>query len=280
MKINEIITTSISKIDGTSLASISKIAGITVVSYLPASQAYYDQVVTNGGSLTSTEKTYINTFISSLGSNFTEFDRLWIFGLSDSIAARTSLVNPTSKMITEVNSPTFTASKGYTGNGSTSYLNTNYNPSTQGVKYTLNNASGLAYLSTNVISTGNCFGASTSSYITIYPQYYLNLPIYYINATGADSYGTGTSDGLVTVLRTNSSNISFYKNSILNASSTKVSTTITNLPIFICGRNTSSIFSNGYTGRISACAFGSSNYNTTTFYNSLQTLGTSIGWQV
>ena len=41
---------------------------------------------------------------------------------------------------TAVNSPTFTSNGGFTGNGTSSHINTNYNPSTSGVNYTLNNA--------------------------------------------------------------------------------------------------------------------------------------------
>ena len=67
--------------------------------------AYFNQVTSNGGSLTNAEKTYINTFIGALGTDFAEFDRLWIHGLSNSVAARTSLANPTSTMITAVNTP-------------------------------------------------------------------------------------------------------------------------------------------------------------------------------
>jgi hypothetical protein len=41
---------------------------------------------------------------------------------------------------TAVNSPTFTSNGGFTGNGTSSYIDTNYNPSTSGVNYTLNDA--------------------------------------------------------------------------------------------------------------------------------------------
>ena len=47
---------------------------------------------------------------------------------------------------TAVNSPTFTANEGFMGNGTSSYIDTNFNPSTQGVNYTLNNASRYAYV--------------------------------------------------------------------------------------------------------------------------------------
>jgi hypothetical protein len=42
---------------------------------------------------------------------------------------------------TAVNSPTFTTNVGFQGNGTSSYIDTNFNPSTSGVNYTLNNAS-------------------------------------------------------------------------------------------------------------------------------------------
>ena len=111
--------------------------------------AYFNQVTSNGGSLTNAEKTYINTFIGALGTDFAEFDRLWIHGLANSVAARTSLANPTSTMITAVNSPTFTASQGYTGNDVNSYLESNFNPSIGTNKYTRNSCSFGVYSLTN-----------------------------------------------------------------------------------------------------------------------------------
>lgn len=50
---------------------------------------------------------------------------------------------------TAVNSPTFTVDKGFLGDGSTSYLNTNFTPATDGVNYTLNEASFGVYSQTN-----------------------------------------------------------------------------------------------------------------------------------
>jgi hypothetical protein len=41
---------------------------------------------------------------------------------------------------TAVNSPTFTTNDGFLSNGTSSYIDTNYNPSTSGVNFTLNNA--------------------------------------------------------------------------------------------------------------------------------------------
>lgn len=46
---------------------------------------------------------------------------------------------------TSVNSPTFTTNSGFSGNGTSAYIDTNYNPSTSGVNYTLNDASRIMF---------------------------------------------------------------------------------------------------------------------------------------
>lgn len=56
--------------------------------------------------------------------------------------------NPNTNQATLVNSPTFAINQGFTFNGSTSYIDTNFNPSTQGVKFTQNSASRGLYMRT------------------------------------------------------------------------------------------------------------------------------------
>ncbi len=247
----------------------------------PKTLAYSTVVTSRGGSLTPNELLYLTTFETSLGSILDEFDRLWIHGLSDNVAARTSFVNPSSTIITAVNSPTFIANQGYQGNGSTSYLNTNYNPSTQGVKYTTNNASALSYILDNVIggtSIGTFNGASTGPFLL--PQASSNIPVYFINNSPIDTNGSGNSLGLSTINRYNSSSADFYKNGVLNSSSSKASTAIPNLSVFLSGLNNNGTFSSAFAGKISVSGLGSSNYNQSNFYNAIQALGTSIGWAV
>ena len=50
-------------------------------------------------------------------------------------------------LCTAVNSPTFTTNVGYRGNATSSYINSNFTPSTNGVNYTLNSGSIFAYIS-------------------------------------------------------------------------------------------------------------------------------------
>lgn len=105
-------------------------------------QAWKASIVANGGSITDAELAAIdNSFFKPAvanGSILTQLDRLNIYaGLSNSIAQRTCIIR--GSLITPVSSPTFDIN-GVKSNG-TSYLNLNYNPSTNGVKLTQNSLS-------------------------------------------------------------------------------------------------------------------------------------------
>lgn len=243
--------------------------------------AYFNQVTTNGGSLTNDEKTYINTFITALGSDFAEFDRLWIHGLSNSVAARTSLANPTSTIITAVNSPTFTASQGYTGNGSTSYLNTNYNPTTNGVKYTLNSASLYVYSRTNLnsfkIDIGHANTTSNSELdIRDSGSFYRS-----INQLGLVSgVAVVNSLGLFSGVRIGATDVRSYRNGVLLLTNSTASSTLINNNIYVLANNNNGTAATLSTRQLSMSAIGSGVINQSTFYTAVQALGTSIGWQV
>ena len=60
--------------------------------------------------------------------------------------------NPNAHQCTLVNSPTFTSNDGFLGNGTSSYIDTNFNPASSGVNYTLNDASIFTYNKTYVLN--------------------------------------------------------------------------------------------------------------------------------
>jgi len=240
--------------------------------------AYFNQVTSNGGSLTNAEKTYINTFIGALGTDFSEFDRLWIHGLSNSVAARTSLANPTSTMITAVNSPTFTTSVGYTGNGTTSYLNTNYNFST-GTKYTLNSGSYGVYSNTAGADMTCVMGVIDSPRVSrIYPKF-SGSAFFSINQAGDGSGVFTAATKTLSAVRTLSNAISYHVNGVQTLTASTASTSIPSLNVFVLGCNANGSLS-GSTYRVSSSFIGSGAINQLNFSNALQALGTSIGWAV
>ena len=249
--------------------------------FLPAAQTYFDRVVTNGGSLTANEKTYINTFIGALGSDFTEFDRLWIFGLSDSIAARTSMANPTSTIITAVNGMPFTANQGFQLSTGTQYLNTNFNPATQGVKYTLSNASYGIYSRTNSQGAFSDMGSYNGT----------SFILMQIRREGSSFFQAGINDNsFLSIANPNSLGLfvnsrvtltrRLIKNGTVLATDSYATFGIPSLNIYIGGYNSSGSAVITSARQFSACFFGSGAINQSTFYTALQALGTSIGWAV
>ena len=254
----------------------------SVVSYGPYTTAFNASVIIGGGTLTTIEKGYLNTFETSMGTDLAEFDRLWIHGLSNEIAAKTSFVNPTSTIITNVNSVLFTANQGFKGNAVNNYLDTNYNPSTSAVKYTQNSASAFVYSRTASKSPRSDFGAvglTPLSLIQIFIRLNDDSIVGDINSNrntfGVNSNGTG----FYSLVRTASNSSSIYKNGLLLSSGTTASALPPyNLYLFsINEAGTPTLFGNR---QISVSGTSSGVVNQLNFYNALQTLGTSLGWAV
>lgn len=94
----------------------------------------------------ATRKARINAVVAALkdAGVWTKLDRLWVMAAHEQgITSRLDWKAPTTtgRRLTEVNSPTFNADQGYTGNGSTMTLNTNFVPITDGVNWALTTAS-------------------------------------------------------------------------------------------------------------------------------------------
>ena len=91
---------------------------------------------------TTDRRVLINALIKSL-IQAGIWDKLDAFYMMAAADAQSSLLNwvSTSYNLTAVNSPAFVADRGYTGDGSTSYLDTNFNPTTAvGAKFVQDSA--------------------------------------------------------------------------------------------------------------------------------------------
>ena len=94
----------------------------------------------------------IDRFIRRLKNSglWSGLDVLWVLRAHDAQAARLNWKNPASFALTATNSPTFTTDRGYAGNGSSSYLDTGWTPSTNAAQFTQNSASLGVYLTSGV----------------------------------------------------------------------------------------------------------------------------------
>lgn len=110
---------------------------------------------------------------------------------------------------TAVNSPTFTTNEGFQGNGTSSYINSNYRALSNGVNWTLNSAGFGYYLHTidTVIDTGEGVFSSFGMWLRYsLKRIYLNRN--YSNYTNFNS----TSNQFATANRTSSTSVNITSN--------------------------------------------------------------------
>ena len=243
----------------------------------PYLSEYLTRLAAEGGSITGAEQGYLNTFLNSIQAS--EFDRLWVHGLSNQIAARISLVNAlTADLITEVNAPTFTAGVGFTGDGTTDYLDLNFQPSTDGIKYTLNDCSFGVYTQDNV-EGGYILGTgSGANFVGIRTKLTGNFTAE-INSLSSVIGVSPSANGFWSVGRTGSTNPFVYRNGSSLTINTNPSLASTGLPanevtcLAYGGTPTS-------TNTVSINFFGSANYNQVDFNTAIQSLAVSLGFDV
>jgi head-tail adaptor len=94
----------------------------------------------------------LDTYVKGLKSAgiWDKLDILYVFATNgDSDFATYNILDPTMFKSTKVNNPTFTTNEGFTGDGSSAYLDTGWNPANDGVNYSLGSASYGVYVRTN-----------------------------------------------------------------------------------------------------------------------------------
>jgi hypothetical protein len=240
---------------------------------------YLTRLAAEGGSLTAPEIVALNLLTQN--ADIGEFDRLWIHGLSNQIAARISLVNAlTADLITNVNGVTFTPSQGFTGNGVNNYLDSNFAATINGVKYTLNSASCGVY--TRLIKTASLveFGAATS--------YAGSDGVLLQSNFGGDIYGgingtyntlsTINSQGLTALSRSDPNRFDIIKNGSVNSYVASSQPLVSkNFTILAWNATALNFFSDN---QVSITFIGSGVIDQSQFYTDIQTLGTTLGWAV
>jgi hypothetical protein len=215
---------------------------------------------------------------------FAKLDRLWIFAQATEALALVDLV--ASATATAVNSPTFTANRGYAGNGSTSYVDSNYNPSTQGTHFQLNSASLSIWSNTSrgpnsvVVATGAYDGTSIAD-LWLYGDSGGTTGV--LLRLNRDTAGltklNSTSQGFFTTNRSTSTASQAYYNGASLGSDATVSTAVPNNTMFICARHDVGAGSQFSTDQICCAAIGGSLSSTDVlnFYNRLRTYMTAVG---
>jgi len=224
-------------------------------------------------------------FIDSLTLNgvWAQIDEMWIY--ANNTQANSLLGVKGYKNSAAVNTPTFTSYRGFAGNGSTSYINTNYNPSSDKVSLTANSMSIGAYSRTNTQSNkaimGN-LGASPNRYMYIYPWTNTGFFLYPMNQTSDNSVASTTSLGFYAANRSDASSIQAYRNGTQAGTASVAASTINNVALYVCAINQNGTAAEFSTRQIAFAYVGASltAQQQLNLYNCLQRLMTKIGANV
>lgn len=119
---------------------------VQVKPFNPAASAYFAAVTAAGGTISPARQLIYNTLFTQLAAAGAQpfMCSLPILAAENTQSALVDLI--TLQTMTPVNAPTFTADQGYAGNGTNSYVNTNY---TAASPYTTNVATIGVYTRTN-----------------------------------------------------------------------------------------------------------------------------------
>jgi hypothetical protein len=247
-------------------------------------QAIYDQFSTKPDSADAAAQ---DTFVSTLVDEgvWSELDRLFIFAShasgTDSLL---DWVHPTEagNVATLVNAPSFVSKQGYTGDGSTSYINTNF-AQTDGVNYQRDSASVLTYTRTELNGSYGIVGINNSSeQLRLLPRN-SGFQFLYFHDTSAKLSTIPSSLGLHAGERINSATIEAFKDGVSLGTASNTSDPIGANDMFALAiRDSSGSPSLLYPGEVSLISFGASLGATKqlALYNAFQALMTHYGTQV
>lgn len=233
-----------------------------------------------------TRKGHINTLVASLKTAgvWSKLDWLCLHAAHDAQAGLINLVDPT-EIATNVNSVSFATDAGYTGNGSTSYLNSGWNPTVGSHQFAQNSAHIGVWGGTNVVATNQTSaGNNVARLNTAYDATRISVATNNSSGTLITPGGTPTSIGHLMGARTGAAALQYYKNgAIYGSAQTTASTAPANGAIFICAYNSNTsggAFAAQYTTRqIQITHWGSSlsGAEVSDLYNALSVYRTAIG---
>jgi len=189
-----------------------------------------------------TRKELINTTIKALKDSgvWAKLDCFYMFSAHD---AQTSLLNwiKNAHNCTGVSSPTFNADQGYTGNGSSSYLRTNYNPSSQAVNFAASAASIGCYIRTapgTPAGSKSAFGTVETDGIILLPQFNGTTAFFRLNSSSWSTLANTSQVGTWVLVKPNTTQITVYKDGV-GTTAGRATTAISNNEIHLLRRSDS-----------------------------------------
>ncbi len=235
------------------------------------------------GTLSDTDKENMNALIVSAKANgwWNKLDVFYVFAIGTNATDSRLNWKSTSFNASGGVSPTWTAYRGITGNGSTQYLSTNYNPTTNGTNFVSGSQSLGIYSRTEAngayVEVGGYDGTCTAPFIRSGGS-----TLSYIASCSASSLASSSSLGFFLSQRVSTTTNKFYRNGTLTQTDSISSSSVLNTTIFIGARSnagTPVVFS---PRQIAAITIGGAMTDTEalTMANDINTYMTAIGANV
>jgi hypothetical protein len=271
-----------------SSAATSPTVTWTGAAFDSATTAWEAAVIVNGGTVSGGRKTLVDNLIVGLKADgvWTKLDRLWILAAENTQSALTDLV--ATDLASAVNAPGFITDRGYTGNGSSSCIDTTYNPVTQGINYTLNSASLGAWTvtaNTNSVSAraiGLCENTFSSDADMISGGNAQNFYFLMNDTSFGATVDGNTGVGCYLGSRLSSANYSKYLNGVASTATpySVTSVSVPNQTFYLLARNRVGVGAEAFSNeQLGAAYFGGglSGTDATNLYNRLRTYMTVVG---
>lgn len=169
--------------------------------------------------------------------------------------------------------PTFTANRGYKGNGTNGYIRTAYNPFANHVNLLENNGTVSVFTLDHTTENPALFEANSDSYakrILINPKNASNVySVKYNNSTLTTGTPPTNTIGLHTLVRTSSTAFSYYFNGVLVNSFTNTSAGLPNGDFYALASELSGTVSTFSTRQVAMIFAGSGSVTPLSLYNSI-----------
>jgi hypothetical protein len=234
-----------------------------------------DAITTVGATERAAYKALINGLVSD--GIFAKLDVLFVFATDTSAHALLNLVSST-YTASLVNAPTFTADRGYTGNGTSTEVLTTFNPSTASSPHFVQNSAHIsAWNLTNSNDNGGLWGCAQGGHEAIIPSFSGGDTYLRVN-DGAGAQTTVDPRGFFLGNRDSSTGRQGYQNgSALGAYGSVSSVAVPNFAFAALGDTAGE---GGFSSQQIAMASAGGSMNSTeqgNFYSRLRTYMTAVG---
>lgn len=192
-----------------------------------------------------TRKGIIDDLFVALAAStaYAKLDYIHVYAAHTSQAGTLNLIDPETFQATLVNSPTFTVDRGFTTNGTTSEVDTGFNPATASGNYVQDSACfGIWSLTSGQSASSPTGWFDSSDGTNINPRNTSDLAIFRINNATAGTVASQTDGtGFLVANRSTSAAIQLYRTGASIGTATPVSTAL-NSETFRIGRTGSETY--------------------------------------